>query len=161
MMSDDTRSVVIERTLDTSVDVAWNMWADPAHFAAWYGPGGAAIPVADMDVRVGGRRLICMEMQTPNGPMQMWFTGEFQEVVVNKRLVYTDAMSDDQGNILSPEQTRMPGDHPETTTVIVEFEDLGDRTKMTLTHVGVPTDSPGAMGWNMAIDKLVEYIAAA
>ena len=160
-MTDETKSVVIERTLEAPTELVWQMWADPAHFASWYGPGGAAIPVANMDVQVGGSRLICMEMQTPNGPMQMWFTGEFQEVVVNERLVYTDALSDPEGNVLSPEQSGMPDGHPAVTTVIVELEDLGTSTKMTMTHVGVPADSPGAMGWNMAIDKLVEYVATA
>ena len=65
---------------------------------SWYGPTGATIPVAKMDVRVGGARLICMEMQTPNGPMQMWFAGEYLEVVENERLVYTEAISDEDGN---------------------------------------------------------------
>ena len=161
MMTDDTESLVLERTLNAPAALVWKMWADPEQFAGWYGPGGVTIPVARMDVRVGGSRLICMEMQTPNGPMQMWFTGEFQEVVVNERLVYTDAMSDPEGNVLSPEQAGMPEGHPAVTTVIVELEDLGASTRMTMTHVGVPADSPGAMGWNMAIDKLVEYITTA
>ncbi|MBT5580021.1 MAG: SRPBCC domain-containing protein, partial [Acidimicrobiaceae bacterium] len=119
------------------------------------------IPVARMDVRVGGSRLICMEMQTPNGPMQMWFTGEFQEVVVNERLVYTDAMSDDEGNIVPAEQTGMPEGYPTVTTVIVDVVDLGDSTQMTLTHVGVPPNSPGATGWDMALNKLVDYVTSA
>ncbi len=155
----DTQSVVIERTFDASASTVWQMWADPEHFAGWYGPGGAAIPVAKMDVRVGGSRLICMEMQAPNGPMQMWFAGEFTEVVENRRLVYTDALSDSEGNILPPEQSSMPEGHPAVTTVIVELEDLGGSTRMTMTHEGVPADSPGAMGWNMALDKLVDYVA--
>ena len=60
------------------------MWTEPEHFRSWYGPDGATIPVAKMDVRVGGTRLVCMEMQTPNGAMQMWFTGEYREVVDNR-----------------------------------------------------------------------------
>jgi hypothetical protein len=62
-----TGTVVIERSFDVPVDVAWAMWVDPEHFAAWYGPRGASIPVATMDVRVGGRRLLCMEVDTPSG----------------------------------------------------------------------------------------------
>src|SRR5436309_325295 len=65
--------VVIERTFDAPVEHMWQMWTDPEHFKAWYGPEGASIPIAKMDVRVGGTRLVCMEVQTPNGPMQMWF----------------------------------------------------------------------------------------
>ena len=55
----------------------------PRALPAWYGPDGATIPVAEMDVRVGGARRVCMEVGTPNGPMRMWFTGEHLEVVEN------------------------------------------------------------------------------
>ena len=67
------QSVRLERVFDAPVDRIWALWTDPEHFKAWYGPGGATIPVAQMDVRVGGARLIAMEMVTPNGPMKMWF----------------------------------------------------------------------------------------
>jgi uncharacterized protein YndB with AHSA1/START domain len=153
-------AVVIERTLDAPVDLIWQMWTKPEHFQAWYGPTGAKVPVANLDVQVGGTRLICMEMETPNGPMQMWFTGEFREVVVNERLVYTDSMSDEEGNVLSPADMGMPAGHPETTEVIVQLEDLGGSTKMVMTHVGVAADSGGAGGWAMAFDKLEAHVAS-
>src|SRR5205814_6851818 len=136
------------------VDLIWQMWTDPQHFAAWYGPTGAAIPVAKLDVRVGGNRLVCMEMQTPDGPMQMWFTGEYREVIENKRLVYTESMSDEHGNVLSAADMGMPDGHPTTTEVSVELAAVGDRTIMVLTQRGIPADSPGATGWTMAVDKL-------
>ena len=153
-------AVVIERTLDAPPDVVWQMWTDPEHFKAWYGPTGATIPVAEMDVRVGGTRLVCMEMQTPHGTMQMWFTGEYREVVERQRLVYTESMSDENANILSPSEMGMPDGHPTTTEIIVELEDLGGRTRMVMTHAGIPADSPGAAGWTMAFDKLVAHLAA-
>ena len=68
-----TDSVVIERHFDAPVELVWKMWTESEHFAAWYGPTGATIPVAKMNVWVGGSRHICMAMETPNGPMQMWF----------------------------------------------------------------------------------------
>jgi uncharacterized protein YndB with AHSA1/START domain len=151
-------AVMIERTFDAPVDLIWQMWTDPEHFAAWYGPDGASIPVAKMDVRVGGTRLISMQVQTPNGAMQMWFTGEYREVVDNKRLIYTESMSDENGNMLSPADTGMPDGHPTTTEVRVELEDVGGRTKMVVTHAGIPADSPGAAGWAMALDKLAAHI---
>src|SRR3954463_11464312 len=101
-MTDDSRpqpAVVIERTFDAPVNLLWQMWTEPAHFSAWYGPDGATIPVAELDWRVGGTRHVCMQMETPNGVMQMWFTGEFREVVENVRLVYTESMSDANGTV--------------------------------------------------------------
>jgi uncharacterized protein YndB with AHSA1/START domain len=162
-MTDDVTShdsMVIERSFDAPVELVWQMWTDPEHFRAWYGPDGATIPVANLDVRVGGSRHICMEIHTPDGPMQMWFAGEHREVVENERLVYTEAVSDEHGTMPSDPDVAMPQGHPTTTEVHVELEDLGGRTKMVLTHVGIPSDSPGAAGWAMALDKLASYIAA-
>jgi uncharacterized protein YndB with AHSA1/START domain len=153
-------AVVVERSFDAPVDLIWQMWTDPEHFAAWYGPEGATIPVAKMDVRVGGTRLVSMEVTTPGGPMRMWFTGEYREVVENRRLVYTESMSDENGNVLSPADMGMPAGHPTTTEVRVELEYVGGRTKMVMTHAGIPSDSPGATGWTMAFDKLAARVEA-
>ena len=153
-------AVTIERIFDAPVDLIWQMWTDPEHFKAWYGPDGATIPVAKMDVHIGGTRLVCMEMQTPNGAMQMWFTGEYREVVENERLVYTESMSDENGNVVSPSDLGMPAGHPSTTEIRVELADVDGRTKMLLTHAGIPTDSPGAAGWAMAFAKLAAHVDA-
>jgi uncharacterized protein YndB with AHSA1/START domain len=160
-MTDDKASldaVVIERRFDAPVDRIWQMWTEPEYFKAWYGPEGATIPVAKMDVRVGGTRLVCMEVQTPSGQMRMWFTGEYREVVTNKRLVFTESMADEGGNLLSPAEAGMPEGHPTTTEITVVLEDVAGRTKMVMTHAGIPADSPGAAGWTMAFDKLAAYV---
>jgi uncharacterized protein YndB with AHSA1/START domain len=158
--NDSQNAVVIERSFNAPVALIWKMWTDPEHFKAWYGPNGATITVATMDVRVGGTRLVCMQMQTPNGPMQMWFTGEYLEVVEPERLVYTESMSDEHGKVSSPSQMGMPEGHPTTTEVRVELEDVGGRTRMVMTHAGIPSDSPGAAGWTMAFDKLGVHVEA-
>ena len=97
-----------------------------------------------------------MEVQTPDGPMQMWFTGEYREVVEKRRLVYTDSPADEHGNVA----LAMPAGHPTTTEVRVELDDLGGRTRMVLTHTGISPDSPGAVGWAMALAKLEARLAA-
>jgi uncharacterized protein YndB with AHSA1/START domain len=150
--------VVIERTFEESPHLLWQMWTDPQHFKAWYGPQGATIPVADIDLRVGGKRLLCMQFQTPDGPRQIWFTGQYLEIIENQRLVYTESISDEHGNVLSPTDMGMPEGHPTTTQVTVDLEDLGGHTRMTMTHAGIPADSPGASGWAMAFDKLATHI---
>ena len=163
MMTDNSSAqdaVLIERSFDAPVDLIWQMWTDPAHFAVWFGPTGATVAVTRMDVRVGGTRLVSMKVQTPGGPMQMWFTGEYLEVVENQRLVYTESMADENGKVLSPSQMGMPDGHPTVTEVRVELEEIGGRTKMVMTHVGIPAGSPGAAGWTMAIDKLAARVEA-
>lgn len=155
----DSKNVVIERTLEAPPSLVWQMWTDPQHFASWYGPMGAKIPVSELDLRVGGARKVCMEMETPNGPMQMWFVGEVKEIVENERLVYTEAMADAEGNVMSPAEMGMPEGAPSSTEVIVELSEVDGSTLLRLTHVGVPADSPGAQGWTMAIDKLEAALA--
>jgi len=155
----DTKNVQIERTFDAPIDLIWSMWTEAEHFANWYGPMGARIPKADMDVQVGGGRQIAMEMDTPNGQMQMFFVGEYREIDPKTRLVYTEGMADADGNALTAEQMGMPAGTPMETSVIVELEDVDGRTKMVMTHVGVPADSPGGQGWTAAIDKMEARVA--
>jgi uncharacterized protein YndB with AHSA1/START domain len=155
-MSDSTTSedaIVIERIFDAPVELIWQMWTQPEHFKNWYGPKGASVPVAKMDVRVGGKHLFCMEIQTPNGSMKMWSTGEYTEVIPNKRLVYTDSPSDENGNVVSH------GSHPAMTEVSVILEDLGERTKMTMTHAGLPENQQGANeAWKQSFAKMADHI---
>lgn len=163
-MSDTTSvapSVRIERRFDAPVELIWRMWTDPEAFAQWYGPPGARVRVVEMDVRVGGRRHLSMEMDTPNGLMQMWFAGEYLHVESPTRLVYTESMSNPDGNVLPAAQMGMAPDHPDTTEVTVELEPLGEHTRMTMTHAGVPSGSPGEHGWIAAFDKLETTLSVA
>ena len=68
-------------------------------------------------------------------------------------------MADAGGIPMTAEQMGMPAGTPMETSVVVELEDLGNRTKMVMTHVGVPADSPGGQGWAMAIDKMAALVA--
>jgi uncharacterized protein YndB with AHSA1/START domain len=154
-----TQSVTLERVLDAPIDLVWQMWTDPEHFAAWYGPTGASVPVIETNLTVGGTRHFCIEMQTPDGQSRMWFVGEYRVIDPPTRLVYTESMSDPDGNRVSPETMGMPDGHPEVTEVTVELTDADGRTRMVMTHAGIPADSPGAMGWNMALDKLEAHLA--
>ena len=69
-------------------------------------------------------------------------------------------MSNEAGDVLSPADMGMPGDGPSSTEVVVELTEAGDQTHMKMQHIGIPHDSPGGMGWNMALDKLEGLLAA-
>ena len=155
----DVKSVEIERTFDAPIATIWQMWTEAEHFASWYGPMGATIPTCTMNVEVGGTRHMCMEMETPNGTMQMWFVGEYREISPMTRLVYTESMSNEAGDVLTPADMGMPGDGPSVTEVVVELTEAGDQTHLKMQHIGIPHDSPGGMGWNMALDKLEGLLA--
>lgn len=155
-MSEQTISsnaVVIERTFEAPIDLVWQLWTDPEHFKNWYGPQGFSIIVSEMDVRVGGKRLICMV--SPDGNMKMWFAGEYITVEVTEHLVYTDNMADEHGNLMN-------GDHAVMSEVSVHLESVAGGTKMVMTHAGLPSGDDAAQGaqagWGQAFDKLADYL---
>lgn len=159
-MSDQTASkedaVVIERVFEAGIELIWQMWTDPEEFKKWYGPTGFTVPVAEMDLSVGGKRLVCMA--SPDGKMKMWTTGEYTHIIPHERLVYTESPADENGNPVSPAAMGMPEGYPEMTEVTVLLEDLGGKTKMVMTHAGIPADSGGAGGWMQAFDKLAHQL---
>jgi uncharacterized protein YndB with AHSA1/START domain len=159
-MNDENKWVMIERDFDAPIETVWNMWTNPAFFRTWYGPMGMEIPVAEMDVVVGGRRKICMEMQRGDQTMKMWTCGEYKEVDAPSRLVYTESMCDEDGKIISPESMGMPAGQPEVTEIIVELSEKDGKTHMKMIHIGVPAGSPGAGGWGQAFDKLAALLGS-
>lgn len=160
-MSDKTVSkdaIVIERIFDAPVSLIWQMWTEAEHYKNWYGPQGFSVPVVEMDVRVGGRRFFCMEGQSPDSSRKMWLTGEYLEITPNKRLVYTESMADEHGNVLSPSAFGMGDDYPTTSVITVLLEDLDGRTKMLMTHAGVPAEQGANEGWQQAFNKMSKHI---
>ncbi|MEZ4656343.1 MAG: SRPBCC domain-containing protein [Caldilineaceae bacterium] len=150
-------SVVIERTFNAPVDLIWRLWTEAEQFPHWYGPTGFTITVVEMDVRVGGRRLLYMT--PPNSSRQIWTTGAYKEIVPTIRLVYTDCPSDEAGNILSLAAMGMGDDtNPMITEVTVLLEAVNGQTKMVMTHAGIPAGSPGASGWEQAFDNMAAHI---
>ena len=149
-------AVVIERTFEAPKDLIWQMWTDAEHFKKWYAPQGFTVPVADMDLRVGGKRTICMT--SPDGSMKMWTTGEYTDISPTDRLSYTESPADENGNVISPTVMGMPAGYPATTEVTVLLEEFNERTKMVMTHAGMPADSGAGGGWTQAFDKLANYI---
>ena len=159
-MSDSTLSknaLQIERIFDAPVDYIWQLWTQPELFKSWYGPQGFSVPIAKMDIRVGGKRLFCM--QSPDGNMKMWLAGEYIEIVPNKRLVYTEHMADEYGNLPPPSADGGNKDFLITSEITVLLEDLGGRTKMVMTHANVPGKTEWAKsGWEQAFDKMAAHL---
>ncbi|MFL4471796.1 SRPBCC domain-containing protein [Tateyamaria armeniaca] len=157
-MTDKQDWVRIEREFDAPIDLVWKMWTDPALFKQWYGPNGMSVPTAEMDVKIGGIRKVCMAMQTPERSMEMWFTGVYKEVRAPDRLVYTESMCDADGTIISPQAMGMPDSFPDVTEVIIDLNEVGGKTRMVMVHMGVVEGTAGAGGWNQAFDKLATLV---
>jgi uncharacterized protein YndB with AHSA1/START domain len=115
------REIVIDRTFDAPQDVVFDMWTDPKHLPAWYGPRGFTTTVHEMDLRPGGIWRLTMR-----GPDGTDYKNRiiFVEVVRPARLVYKH----------TPEHGTEPVSHETTVT----FEKQGDKTHVTL-HMLFPT----------------------
>jgi uncharacterized protein YndB with AHSA1/START domain len=89
-------------------------------------------------------------MRDPDGG-DHWLGGVYREVVPHKLIVMTHAWDDENGR---------PGAE---TVVTVRFEDLGERTKVTLEQTGFDSDESRdghRGGWSECLDILGEHLAA-
>jgi uncharacterized protein YndB with AHSA1/START domain len=146
--------LVIQRVFDAPRELVWKAWTEPEHLRRWWGPKGYAAPVARMDLRVGGKYLLCM--RSPEG-QDFYSTGVYQKIDPPNELVFTDSFADADGNVVSADYYGMGADFPRELLVQITFEDLDGKTRMTLRHRPLPAgaiaEQTGA-GWNESFDKL-------
>jgi uncharacterized protein YndB with AHSA1/START domain len=157
-----TRTLVIEREFDAPRDMVWRAWTEPTRMMQWFGPRGYTAPVVKIDLRVGGKSLICM--RSPEG-QDYWNTGTYREIVPPERLVVTDSFADADGNVVPATYYGMGEDMPLEMLVTVTLEDMGGgRTKMTVRHEGMPAaliEGGADQGWRESFDKLAASLRAA
>jgi uncharacterized protein YndB with AHSA1/START domain len=80
-------SLSITRHYGVAPEKVWRAWTDPQALSRWFGPGEPdSVTLAEVDVRVGGRYHIAFRM--PDG-QEHDVSGEYQEVVANRRLSFT------------------------------------------------------------------------
>lgn len=145
----------VSRTFAAPQEALWQAWTEPERFKQWYGPTGFSIPVCEIDLQVGGRHL--WSMRSPDG-MEMFYTGEYLEISPMDKLLYSDAMSDAEGNLMDPVAMGMPEGTPTSMDVSVTFAHADGMTTVTVSHMASGADDPAEMGWKMAFDKLAALV---
>jgi uncharacterized protein YndB with AHSA1/START domain len=152
--------MTITRVFDASPAVVWKAWTDPRYVMQWWGPKGFTSPVCKIDFRVGGKFLCCMK--TPDG-QEFWNGGEYHEIVLHQKIVYSMYFADAEGNKVEPEAFGIQHDAIDEAYDVVTFEDLGNgQTRLTL--VGNETredaqESGQLEGWNEILEKFTEVVA--
>jgi uncharacterized protein YndB with AHSA1/START domain len=135
----------LERTFDAPREEVFRAWTEPEVLRRWWAaqPGWES-PLAETDVRVGGRYRL--SMRDPDSGEEHTVGGEYVEVTPPERLVYTWTWEG------SDEDSTSAG-----SIVTVEFRDDGDGTTVVLTHEGI-TDGQSrdnhAHGWSGCLDNL-------
>jgi len=110
-------SLALVRKLDAAPAKVWRALTEPEMLKRWMAPDAAfKIPVAEIELRVGGRYRIVMV--SPDGE-EHDVRGVYREIVPNRKLVHTWAWKS------TPERE---------SVVTMELRAAGSGTELTLTH---------------------------
>ncbi len=136
----------IIRTFAAPRDRVFQAWTDPEKLKLWWGPPGFTTPVAEVDLRVGGRYRFGMK-KSPDGEL-FYLSGAYREVRPPEKLVYT---------------WRWENEAPASETLVtVEFRSLGGSTEVVLTHemfANRHERDQHEMGWTGCLERLVAVLA--
>ncbi|HUQ18660.1 MAG TPA: SRPBCC domain-containing protein [Gemmatimonadaceae bacterium] len=64
-MAEERNELVITRTFDAPRELVFKAWTDPERIKQWLAPRGFKIPVAEGDLRSGGKWRQSMVINTP------------------------------------------------------------------------------------------------
>lgn len=152
--TEDSRTLVITRTLKAPRELVWKMFSDPYHLAQWWGPKGYTNRVEKLDFRTGGKWLHVMigadgkELPTDN---------DIVEVTPPRRIVFRNA----------PADPKIFGDNPPpgfTKTLTFDEVEGGTLLRLVCTfdkpeHKDAVTRRGFSQGTNESFDKLEALLA--
>ena len=149
----DDATLIVKRVLNATPERAFQAWTSAEHIQQWMRPEpGMVVPLASMDLRVGGKFRIQMKM--PDGE---FFTavGVFKEVKAPERLVYTWDWEKDGSGTEFGEVEGKP------SLVTVEFVKQGKQTELVLTHsrfAKVESRDSHARGWGRILESFAGFL---
>ena len=145
----DAITLRLERTFKSPAQAVFEAWTSAEMLKRWW-PAGSdwETPVAEVDVRVGGRlRLV---MRGPNGE-EFGGRGEYVEITPPERLVFTWSWDGHDG-------------HQGTQLIEVEFAERQDgTTTVVLTNRGFDDEESRRThraGWEASLDNLDRVLTA-
>ena len=97
----ETFDVVVARVFEVPPEEAWRAWSESDLVKQWWGPTGFSCPVADVDLREGGRTLVAMRAQR-NSVAETCTAHGLTEVRPHSRIAYVFNFADPEGNRLLP-----------------------------------------------------------
>ena len=138
-------SLAITRQFNAAPAKVWRAITEPESLKHWMGPTeDFKTPVAEADLRVGGRYRIVMH--APDGQVHE-VSGVYREVAPNRRLVYTWAWKS------TPEQESL---------VTIELRAIGNGTEFSLKHEQFADEGSRDhhnQGWNGCLARLEKAVA--
>jgi uncharacterized protein YndB with AHSA1/START domain len=119
-MTKAVHEMSLTRLLDAPANKLFRCWTTPGLIQQWFAPRPYTTPVAEVDLRVGGRNYIVMK--SPEG-QEVPCPGTYLEIAANRRIVFTDAFIGDW----------IPREGAPFMVAIVTFEPEGHKTRYTAT----------------------------
>ena len=144
-MSTDT--LRLTRTFRAPPEKIFEAFVRPEVLMRWFGPRGCTCPAVTLDVRPGGRYRI--EMHGDDSGDVMVISGEYHEVVPNRKLVFTWVWA--QGEMAGVE-----------SRVAITLAPKPGGTELSLVHSGLPTPralESHALGWQGGWECLDDALA--
>lgn len=157
----EPRLLEIRRGFQVPVARLFDAFTTTEALKAWWWPNGLHADRIDFDFREGGRYFIRMKGQVQGKDAGGGMTGDFEEIVPNKRIVMTDSFADEEGRAISAKEAGMPGQWPEQIFITFEFEAAGSKaSRFRLTQQGIPNEMQQdcVQGWSESFDKLERYL---
>ena len=138
-------TLTLQHSFCVSAEKVYLAWTNPNIFKQWFGPTGFQVLQVTSDVCVGGKFHIQMI-----GPDQTHYhiRGVYHVVDLNRRLVFTW-------------QWDGPIRNQTETLVEVLFQDLQERTELTLKHFYLPNENEvkgHRSGWSGSFASLENHI---
>jgi uncharacterized protein YndB with AHSA1/START domain len=157
-------NLFVSRVFDAPVEKVWRAWTEGEQVKRWWGPHGFTAPVAEMDVREGGRSLVCMRAPAEYGGQDMYNTWTYGKVEPQKRLEFIVNFTDKDGNQLDPGRMGLPPGIPKEVPHVITFEALDDRrTEMTVSEFGYTSKEAhdqSRLGLDQVLDKMAASLSA-
>lgn len=151
--TDSDRALVLTRLIDAPREKLFRAWTEPELLKQWFAPRPYTTPIAELDVRPGGRSFVVMK--SPEGE-EIPCPGVYLEIVPNQRIVATDAYT----------SAWVPSAKP-FMTLILTFEDEAGKTRYTarvLHWTVADREAHEKMGfhegWGQCTDQLTALVAA-
>ena len=151
----DPLDLSFTRHVDLNCEKIWAAWTRPDLITQWFTPAPWKTAAAEIELRPGGRFYTLM--RSPEG-QEFPNTGCLLDVVPNRRLVWTNAMSPGFRPAILP-----PGGWHFTGIIALEPEAGGTRYTATVLHADAESCQKHAAmgfetGWGKALDQLVELM---
>jgi uncharacterized protein YndB with AHSA1/START domain len=152
--ADPTKRITLERFFRADVQDVWDLWTTRDGIEAWWGPGGFAVTVRQLDLRPGGALLYAMTAIDP--PQVAFMKSHGMPVTTEARITFTEVVPPTRLAYVHLADF-IPGVEPYDVATVVELFPTPEGVRMTLTFDAMHSDEwteRAVMGWESELGKL-------